>query len=488
MNPGCYNEAMKFPDLEQVLSEYCGLRPSDGILVGVSGGPDSLTLLDILVRQGYSVAAAHFNHHLRTEADVDAGAVQTAAARYGIDFYAGEGDVNWLAKTEKLTIEEAARIARYRFLFLTANQIGARALAVGHTADDQVETILMHLLRGSGMAGLRGMPWRGELPEFDPFMPLVRPLLGMWREDIIAYCEEHGLQPVTDATNFDPAYYRNKLRLELIPYLSQYNPRVKELLWRTGQTLQGDYEIVGHAAREAEETILLESGAGFENLDLAKFLHQPAGIRRILMRRLIGRLRENERDIDFETVERALEFIKQPGRSAEIELALGLNLLVEDGKIILKEKNLELASGDWPHLEQDQLPLEIPGRIDLANGWELAAELLERKTVAAADLTAGDSMTCWLDREKLSEPTVVRRHQPGDLMRPYGFDGHNIKVSDIWVNIKLPRRARKNWPLVCSGMRIAWLPGYRPGNDFVVDGSTRQVVKLSLVRADPARR
>ncbi|MHC1783969.1 MAG: tRNA lysidine(34) synthetase TilS [Anaerolineaceae bacterium] len=366
---------MKSPDLEQVLSEFCGLSPSFVTLVGVSGGPDSLTLLDILIRRGYKVAAAHFNHHLRQEADIDARAVQTAAAGYGIDFFSGEGDVNRVAKTEKLTIEEAARKARYRFLYRTANQIGAQALAVGHTADDQVETILMHLLRGSGMAGLRGMPWKGELPEFDPSMPLVRPLLGMWREDIMAYCQEHGLQPVIDASNFDPAYYRNKLRLELIPFLHQYNPRVKELLWRTGQTMQGDYEILDNVVREAEAGILLENDAGFMNWDKANFLSQPIGVQRILMRRMIGRLRENERDIDFDTVERALEFVKQPGRSGEMELALGLNLLVETGRVILKEKDLELITGDWPRLEQEQLPLQIPGRIDLANDWELTAEL-----------------------------------------------------------------------------------------------------------------
>lgn len=450
------------------------------ILVGVSGGPDSLTLLDILIRDGYRVETAHLNHHLRPEAAADAQVVQSAADRCQVRHHYGEAQVSRMAENEKLTIEEAARKARYRFLFETANRVGAQAVAVGHTADDQVETILMHLLRGSGLAGLRGMPWRGLLPEFDARTPIVRPLLGMWREEVLAYCDEHGLKPVSDASNFDAAFYRNRLRHELIPVLRQYNPRVKELLWRSGQTLQGDYEIVEGVVREAEKGILLDSTPVYEKFERDRFIGLTIGIRRSLMRRMIARLRANERDIDFGMVERALAFVSQPARSGEMELALGLSLVVLGNTILLKETAGELLDRDWPRLVGDEMFIAIPGEAVLGDGWVLTADLIPGDELDYEAIKTSDRMTAWLDAEKISGGLTIRRHRPGDRLRPYGFEGHSIKISDIWVNIKLPRQARKYWPLVCSGAAIAWLPGYRPGADFTVTEETRRFVKLTL--------
>ncbi len=467
---------------QRIMEELCGLEVSSVILVGVSGGPDSLTLLDVLIRNGCRVETAHLNHHLREEAEADAAVAQVAADRYQVRHHYGEAQVSRLASEEKLTIEEAARKARYRFLFHTARRIGAQALAVGHTADDQIETILMHLLRGSGLAGLRGMPWRGLLPEFDARIPIVRPLLALWREEILAYCREHDLRPVSDASNYDTTFYRNRLRHALIPVLQQYNPRVKELLWRTGQTLQGDFDIVEGVVREAEKNILLESAQGYEKFERDRFLDQVVGVRRSLMRRMIARLRADERDIDFGMVERALAFTARPARSGEMELALGLSLFVLGNTILLKETALELIDGDWPRLAEGEVILAIPGKAVLADGWELTAEFIDGNDLDGAVIKTRDAMSTWLDDEKLSGSLTVRRHSPGDRMRPYGFEGHSIKISDIWVNIKLPRPARKNWPLVCSGGMIAWLPGYRPGADFIVKEDTRRVVKLTLKR------
>ena len=135
-----------------------------------------------------------------------------------------------MPKEQKLSLEEAARILRYRFLFAQARSEGAEVVAVGHTADDQVETVLMHFLRGAGLPGLKGMAGRTILPEFDPKIPLVRPILHLWRSETEAYCQEHGLQPVYDPSNRDETYFRNRLRHSLIPELEKYNPRFKNTL------------------------------------------------------------------------------------------------------------------------------------------------------------------------------------------------------------------------------------------------------------------
>lgn len=468
--------------MQRIFEENCGLDRSQLVLVGVSGGPDSFTLLDMLWNSGYKIAAAHFNHNLRPESSDDARAVQAAAQKYGVDFFLGKGDVKAKSQSEKLSIEEAARKARYRFLFDTANAINAQAVAVGHTADDQIETILMHLLRGSGLAGLKGMPWQGYLPEFDAKMRLVRPLLGMWREEITAYCEEHQLHPVIDASNFDTTYYRNKLRLELVPTLKEYNPQIKEILWRMGQTLEGDQKIIGSALADAEKLVNLETESGFARLNLEQFITMPGGIQRNLMRRMIGLLRSNQRDIDFDTVERALAFANHPSQSGEMELALGLNVIASRDQLYMIEKNKELTDPSWPRLENEEYSLPIPGKLELGRQWVLTAEICERPETPSISLNSSDEMIVLLDRKKLGDALVIRKHQAGDKFKPFGFQGHSIKVSDIWVNIKLPRWARKYWPLICHQDQIAWLPGYRPGIEFVVDETTRQVVRLSLIQ------
>lgn len=466
--------------MHRIFEENCGLDKSRLVLIGVSGGPDSFTLLDMLWNSGYKIAAAHFNHNLRPESENDARAVKAAAEKYGIDFFLGEGDVKAKSQSEKLSIEEAARKARYRFLFDTAKAIHAQAVAVGHTADDQIETILMHLLRGSGLAGLRGMPWQGFLPEFDSILKLVRPLLSMWRYEITAYCEEHRLNPVTDASNYDTTYYRNKLRIELVPTLLEYNPQIKEILWRMGQTLEGDQKIIESVIADAEKEVHLVKESDFARLNLKRFIKIPVGIQRNLIRRMIGLLRQNQRDIDFDTVERAIAFANHPGQSGEMELALGLNVIALRDQLYMIGKDKELSDPSWPRLENEELVLAIPGKVELDRKWVLSAEVCDPLETSAISLKSTDEMTAILDRKKLGDMLVIRKHQAGDKFKPFGFQGHSIRVSDIWVNIKLPRWARKHWPLVCHQGQIAWLPGYRPGIEFAVDETTQQVVRLSL--------
>ena len=202
----------------QSATQNCGLRAGHVVLVGVSGGPDSLCLLDALYRLGFQSIAAYFNHRLRPEAEAEQDEVKRFATGLKIPFVGGSGDVARLASDQGKTIEEAAREMRYAFLFESARAYCVDAVAVGHNADDQVETVLMHLLRGSGLAGLRGMDYR-TLTQWDDRIPLVRPLLGLWRDEIMGYCAETGLQPLLDSSNLERAYLRNRIRLDLVPAL-----------------------------------------------------------------------------------------------------------------------------------------------------------------------------------------------------------------------------------------------------------------------------
>ena len=231
-------------NIESILRDQCRLDKSRPIIVGVSGGPDSLCLMEILRRAGYHIIVAHFNHKLREAADSEANAVEQTSARLMISSVIESADVGIYAANNSLSLEEAARNLRYRFLFTQAHRFNAQAVAVGHTADDQVETVLMHLIRGTGLAGLKGMSYRTILPTFDADIPIVRPLLDTWREETVAYCAANGLRPHYDPSNDSLNFLRNRLRNILIPTLETYNPKFREAVWRTVQSLNSDYAIL----------------------------------------------------------------------------------------------------------------------------------------------------------------------------------------------------------------------------------------------------
>ena len=302
----------------------CGLKKTDVVLAAVSGGADSLALLHVLRAAGYPLLVAHYNHRLRPEADYDAAFVGELAAELGLPFVTDSGDVAAYAAAQGLSIEEAAREMRYRFLFHVARSAGAQAVATGHTADDQAETLLMHFLRGSGLAGLKGRLPRTILPVFDAEIPLVRPLLPWTRQETEAYCREHGIRYLTDASNADTTYFRNRLRHDLLPQLESYNPQIRQSLARSAQALQGDYELLNQLVDSAWDRSVVASGGCYVSFDLSQLREMPLALRRNLFRRAAFALKPGLRDVDFSALERAADALgAQP-------TALVLALLADD--------------------------------------------------------------------------------------------------------------------------------------------------------------
>lgn len=461
--------------LEEILRGACGLTPSLPVVAGVSGGPDSLCLLHILHTAGYPVIVAHFNHKLRPEADQEAADVARQAHDLGLPFVIDAADVRSLAQEHSLSLEEAARLLRYRFLFSTARQYHAQAVAVGHTADDQVETVLMHFLRGAGLAGLKGMQYRSFLPAFDAEIPLVRPLLALWRTEIEAYCREHALTPHYDSSNADQTYFRNRLRHALIPELEQYNPTFKQVVLRMTEALQGDYTILQEVMQAAWGEVLLSEGPGWVALDREKLLRQSIALRRNLLRQAGQRLRPNHRDFGFAVLERGAAFLENPG-NRRLDFAGGLYLFAEGRQMYVATYEADLPFAQWPQI---QAPVEVQGeRCDLGEGWVLSVEQGQSDDEAWKDNL--DVWSAWLDADLTGDRLTVRGRREGERFQPLGMAEGTLKLSDFFVNVKLPRRARAKWPLVCAGEEIAWIPGYRIGHRFRVTMQTRRVWKLSL--------
>lgn len=467
-------------DLPYILQWECLFVPARLVLVGVSGGPDSLCLLDLLQRLGYPLVVAHLNHGLRPEAAEEAEMVRRLAQTRHLPFVLERVDTQTYAKTQSLSLEEAARELRYRFLFEQAARFQAQAVAVGHTADDQVETVLMHLLRGSGLAGLRGMAYRLLPNPWSQEIPLARPLLGVWREQVIAYCQEHGLQPVFDPSNLDTKFYRNRLRHEWIPVLESAHPHLRRRLWQMSRLLAEDYDLIQKMVDAAWEECILEQGTAYLGMNRLAVQSLPPALQRHLLRRAIAALQPALRDLDLETVERGIAFISSP--KGKCNLAAGLFLLAEGGRLWLAHRQTDLPRTGWPFLPPgDSLTLTVPGKLNLPQGWVLEAEWVKESRQAENQARQNrNPYRAWLDADAVSLPLIVRTRRPGERFHPLGMEGHSIKVSDLMINLKIPSRARPGWPLVCAGEQIVWIPGYRLAQTARLNPDTRRAISLYL--------
>ena len=468
--------------LPLILQQECAIDMRLPLLVGVSGGPDSLALMVALHNMGCDLIVAHVNHQLRADAPDDATVAENLAKARGLRFELLEVDVRQFAKKHKLSIEEAARIVRYEFLFEQAQKYQAQAVAVAHTADDQVETVLMHLLRGSGMAGLRGMPYRALPNPWSDRLPLIRPLLGVWRQEVLAYCAERELSPRFDSTNSDTTYFRNRIRQELIPSLETYNPEVRRAIFRMADTLAADYDALEKWVEIAWESCISGQGPGYIIFSLKSFANYPLALQRMLIRRMAAVLRPDIRDVGFDVVERALDWLQEPPHAKECGLISGLRLFREDDAVYMTMGDAQLPMDAWPQLESPQEELFVPDEVQLSDGWWLSLTFQEDPVpdeVAQND----DPFQAWIALSSSIARVSLRTRKPGDRFQPLGMGGGSIKLTDYFTNRKLPLRARDGWPLICVDDQIAWVAGYHVAHPFRVTEETQLAIHLQLIKA-----
>ena len=469
--------------IETILLQRCGLSREQLVVVGVSGGQDSLCLMQVLRSARFPLLIAHFNHRLRDESDAEAAAVGQIAARRGLEFVTGSADVQAHAREQHLSLEEAARHLRYAFLFRQARQHEAQAAAVGHTADDQVETVLMHFVRGAGLGGLKGMTYRTVLPAFDVDIPIVRPLLDVWREETLACCKATGLQPVLDPSNDSPKFTRNRMRNELIPALAAFNPGFKQVVWRSVQSLQLDHELIQEMLGTAWDACIREQQPGLIGFDLAELRNLPPALQRGLLKMAAERLRPG-RDTSFAALERAAALIRS-GPQAQADMGGAMIALREGALLFILGPGGELPADAWPQMPQgtESLPLTIPGKVQLPDGWVLTCE--EQTLSSSAREQAAhneDLFQAWLDAGTLPGPLVLRARRAGDRFQPLGMQAGSQMISDLMINEKMPVRARNRWPLVCSGDAIIWVPGYRLAEPQRLRPASSKILHFSLRR------
>ena len=463
-------------------NSYSLLSFKTPIIVAVSGGADSLCLLGMLHERGYSLIVAHFDHQLRSDASDDAKFVEEIASQYQLPFVLGSVDVNAYAAVHKQTIEEAARNSRYQFFFEQARLHNAQAVAVGHTADDQVETVLMHFLRGAGLRGLKGILPRTILSHFDAEIPLVRPIHDLWRADTEAYCAAHDLIPREDPTNASQDYFRNRLRHALIPELETYNPRLREVLVRTSHALQGDHALLNELIEQTWQQVVTIESSHYISFSLSSFLIiSPALIRNLIWHGM-EKLLPGQADISFSTLERAAVFILDLNSPKRIDLASDLFLLKEANALHLTADERNLPIDGFPQLDGEiasavVLPRnDVPFRLELGNGWVLMGEGSATVQMSKND----DPFQVTLDADAVIGALSLRTRRPGDRFHPLGMDGKSMKLKDFFINEKLPKRARDGYPLLCDEDGIVWVPGYRPSHRVRVTDATQRSICFEL--------
>ncbi|MDE3089316.1 MAG: tRNA lysidine(34) synthetase TilS [Chloroflexota bacterium] len=463
----------------------------DKVVVGVSGGPDSLTLLHVLraLRQelGIDLFVAHLNHQLRgSDSDADAQFVAWLAQEWTLPATIEARDVRALADAEHLSLEEAARHARYALLIDVAKRVGANVIAVAHHADDQAETVLMHLLRGAGLAGLRGMRYKIPIQELGFSVPtsslqlptsglqLVRPLLDITRAEIAAYCKQNDLTPRQDNSNFDTAFFRNRLRHETLPYLETLNPNLHQVLARTARAVTDDYDFVNRGMRLAYSLIAREEKDGIV-FDRAAWRTLHPALQRGTLRAAVQQLRGDLRDIDWTPIEDARRVALDKAAGAAATLPTGLMLSVGYTDFTIADAARGVPMPDLPLLHVERVGLPVEGVTPLPDSdWVVQTEKTHRAVETA------DRWTARLDLEKCQGEAYLRRRRAGDRFQPAGLGGHTQTLHEFMINEKIQRAARALLPLLVVNDQIAWVCGWRVDERARATDTTREFWQVTF--------
>ena len=493
------------------IRRYSLIPPEEIVVVGVSGGADSVCLLHVLAKWrkglGIKLHIAHLNHQLRgVESEADAEYVSNLAGSLGIPITIDRQDVAAYRTERNCSIEEAARELRYAFLARVAREVGAYRIAVGHTRADQVETILMHILRGTGITGLCGLAPCSPMAYDSQGMSLpaptsrgnllvIRPLLDITREETASYCQEHQLEPRIDSSNLSPSFFRNRLRLHLLPLLRQYNPSVDQALLRLADIAKEDNAFIEQKASGLwDEVARQENNAIY--LDKKQITSLPIALQRHLLRVAVTKLVGDVRDIEASHIEAARSLLN---KSASKRISLPHGLICHGGynelaittlpPVIAGEaKQSQLPPCPFPPLP-GEFPLKVPGNT-VFPGWKVTASIVRERAVSTSsrgalstsERTYPSNLVAHFDLHKTGTKLFVRQRRPGDRFQPLGMNMPK-KLYEFMVDAKIPHSWRSHIPIVCSPQQIIWVVGWRIDDRVKTTEASQEILRLEFIKS-----
>ena len=461
---------------DQAVDRYALLAPGDAVLVGVSGGADSTALLHLLrargERLGLRLGVGHLDHGLRPESPAEARAVECLAGELGVAVHCERADVRALQRQLGTSVEAAGREARYDFFRRTAERHGYTKVALGHHADDNAETLLLNLLRGSGRPGLGGIrAMRDGI--------YIRPLLRAFRSDIDAYLRGRGLRWVNDATNADESLRRNRIRHQLIPLLERdFQPAARTVLSRAAEVLAAEEAWIDELLQPIVERLLQERAPGRVALDAAALAELPVAVRRRVVRTALGRVRGDLQRIGFDHVESVLNATGARHLPGGVCVSRTPRGIVIERAAAAGRPGPAAPGPDYEHRLAGCGTLVIPETGE-------AIRLVEAPPGEAGGPLGGDPFTARLDAETVQFPLTIRNRRPGDRFHPLGAGGSQT-LKKYFGDHKVAPAERRSCPLLLSDDRIVWVAGHRLDERVRITPGTRRVLTAERLVA-PAR-
>jgi len=458
------------------------LQPGDKIIVGLSGGADSVCLLHLLRQLSspppFRLHVAHLNHGFRPEAAQEAAFVQRLCDQWGVPATLSSLPVPRICKERHLSKQEGAREVRYAFLKEVAGATGARWIALGHTADDQAETFLMRLLRGAGSQGL------GAIPRMRDGM-IIRPLLSISRKQIVDELSREQIPFIEDPSNEQEIYLRNRVRHRLLPLLEEYNPKVKETLIREAALLQEENDFLTRYMDEIIPRLGIEKEAGIVSVDLKQLRSLHPALQRRVIRWGLGQLRPGLKGVGSRHIETALKALDgQTGKSHP----LPDRLQVEKGytKLFLKRSAAEEKQAKTCLSSLSSRPEVVlhpsPDPIDLPE-WGLRLTVSRHRN--REGLPVFSACVASFDFDRISNPLTLRGWRSGDSFVPTGMRGKHKKLQDLFVDAKIPKAQRASIPLLTCPEGILWVIGLRIDGRFRATDKSKEILIVEAQAPDP---
>lgn len=460
-----WNQDKFLEKIKATIAGHSMLSGGETVLIGLSGGPDSVCLLHVLhrLREEFDLKlhALYIDHGLRPEeTPAELEFCRTLCKGLAVPFASRVVDVKAYAKGHGMNKQEAARELRYRVFDEVLQETRAARIALGHTADDQVETFLMRFFRGSGPKGLSGIPpVRGEI---------IRPLIGTERREIEGFLDEHRISYIVDSSNLGQDYLRNRIRQVLMPELRKINPSLTMTVTRTMEILREEEQYFDLVVTKTLMRLISRKTEDRIELFLAPLETLDKVILRRVLRRAISETR-GLRGLEFVHIEEIIGLARDGKPGDRVHLPKGL-------RAIRGYATLEITAEAPRRVASHQLP--VPGEAVLK---EVGAVVRASVYAEAGDLGDGKTVAV-LDAGKTGAALVVRARDKGDFFYPLGF-GKRKKLQDLFVDMKVPRDERDAVPIIFSGDDIVWVAGYRPDERFRVTGETRSFLRLELRKA-----